>query len=536
MPAIEVDVYEHSTPWDSAAFLATLTEDFARTIHRQRNAEGSWSVAVLNDSPEKALLQTNRYLKFRIGTTIVQAGRIGLWDCQVLGSGEEAEETFVVSGAGYLATLADAIVEQHPDQGRLQSDTRYFNFANPDYDDSLWGFAVELFRQDDAVNSLYGVDAPTDWPDPTAYWIWTVAPDFGLTPPTPVGDTYYRTVVNIAEGDYSFFIAADDGYELWVDGVLLASQTEAFQWRQTHKIDAFLAAGNHTIAIKGVNIERVAATTNGAALIFAMYSTVSGGELDTLVVHSDSTWLALGYPATPPGFTAGAIVSTLLWEAWGRDALWTWWYEFDELVDSAGNAWADEIEISFRIGEKMNEVVKKLAVTYVEVDADFDQLGLLMWNKGGRPAGSAVTLSDGVDLEDARPSQDPALVTDLYVHKADGKYESVPSGFGTGGVAQPRIEALLEAGSAPSDGSASRMADGEFDQFAAEKIKTQWTAVPSAGKVPLVDYWPGKSIQVTSQDLSEVATMIETLTVTDLGDSEDGYNDYAFTAHGEGTQ
>lgn len=534
MDGLEVRVHDTADPWTDGGYLGSLSEDFARSVTMVDNDAGTWQVSMLADSADRALLVTNRWLKFRLGSTNIAAGRVGAWDEGTLEAEEESAEIVTFSGGTELSTLKDAIVYPHPEPFRLPSDTRFFNFATPEYADSadyfFWSAAFELFQQGDDVLSLYGDDAPESWPDPTAYWIWSQDIDLGDDPPMPVGDTYYRTEVTTAEGDHSLFIAADDGYELWVDGVLQAAQTEAFQWRTTRKVDLFLAAGSHTVAIKATNITRVLSSSNGAAVVFAMYSTVDGGELDTLVLHSDSTWAALGYPTTSPGFTAGEIWAILMGEATDREALYPWDYLFDEVYDTAGEFWVDRIAISFRVGETYLDVLRKLAETYVDVSTDVS-LNLLMWRKGNRPEGAAVAFLTGTNLERLHRAQDPRYVTDLLVHQADGRFTERPSGFGSfTDASDPRVEALLEAGSAPDELAAEPMADALLEQFAAEKIHAQWTPLSGVAQpVPGVDWWPGKTVTVDGASVK-----VDRLTIADVSDSEDGEVEGSYAVAAEG--
>ena len=537
---IEVRIYDQ-WGWDPADPHTVLTEDKARQVHDAKNDVGSWSFALPRDSAEIAAVEPNSIVRFFVDGVQRFQGRVGPWDQTTISDGEESSELRTVSGPGLLATLKDGIVGPGPQQGRLVSDTRFFNFASPEYgatpDLFFWSAAYELWQQGDNVNSLYGADTPEDWPDPTAYWIWDRNIDLGLVPPMPVGDVFFRTEVTLSEGDYSLFIAADDGYSLWVDGVLQAAQTEAFQFRQTHKVDLFLEAGTHTIGIKGTNIERVSAATNGAGVVFAMYSTVDGGQLDTLVLHSDSTWMVLGYPTTSPGFTAGEILRILMEEAIDRDALQNWWYAFDDVYDYNGNAWTDRIEIGFRIGDETYlDVVRKMAETYVDV-AVSDDVYLRAVNKGGWNTGPAVTFDVGDHVLDLHHANDPAYATDILVHQADGTYRWTTSGFGAPyGGAGPRIEAGLEAGSSPSDLSTDRLAEGIFDRFAQPKRLVPFSILPDSSTRPWADWWCGKVVQMADESLGLVDSEITAVVVADVSDESDGETEGSYVVSGEALQ
>lgn len=523
--------------------IGDLSEDFARTFQEQYLDVGSATVNLPRASSDVAHIVTNRWLKYRYDGLVRFSQRIAGRRQHTIAEGEEAEQILTITGPGGLATLKDAIVQPHPSTGRLENeaDTRWFNFACLDYTDwtfSPWIAAIALYRQDDAA-SPYGFDVPESWPDGTAYWMWGTVVGGG-SPPHAVGDCYFRTtVVTSTEGDYSFFIAADDGSELWVDGVLLHAQTEAFLFRQTLRIDRFLNAGTHTIAIKGTNIDRPSSpATNRAGVLFAMYRTTDGGELDTLALHSDSTWKALAYPAAPPGLTPGEILTALMDEAWARGGLDVWLVNFSDTHDTAGNAWSAEVDIGFRVGETYLDVLRKLGETSIDFRMDYNLIRLLAYNKNGLDTGGAVVLVEGDQIVDLEHDYEPAYVTDLLVRQSDGSYVEVVSGQAAtpANGTHPRVEALLEAGSAPSTEAAERMAEGVFDAWSEPRTRVTWTMVPESGEQPFLDWWPGKRITVPNMSSVGQSTLVESLTIADVDEGESGEVGGIQLAFGEGRQ
>jgi hypothetical protein len=521
-----VEVYQAWRPWDAAGLIDTLeSEDPNRSVRIVENAPGTWALSVPKGSADAALLTPYRWVKFRVDGAIVRAGRIQPFEQGTIEQGEEAAESLSFSGEGALGSLRDATVWPHEDTGRLARDTRFFNFASPDYDSSAWTPAIELYEQGDPGTSLYGVDVPTDWPNPAAFWIWGTVLDLGSSPPMPVGDCYFRTTVTLAsEGDYAFFITADDGYELWVDGVLLAAQTEAFIFRNTNRVDQFLDAGVHTVAIKGTNIDRpTSPATNAAGVLFSMYAT-SAGELTTLELQSDDSWDCLAYPASPPGFTPGKIVGTLMWDAWGREAIWPWWYTWDYLLDSNGDAWPEEVEISFRYTDTILDVLLKLAETYVDFTADEDLMSVDMVAKGGWTISSGVTLVDGVNLGDLTHTGDPSRGTDLLVQDAEGKLTEVSSGLADAwpNPTVPRIEQFVQVGSAGSSETAAAMTEGIFDDEGADQVIATAIVETIAGALPLVDFLVFQTVQMPDRDGVNATTRVRSVTIADVPADQDG--------------
>lgn len=524
---LAVEVYDGSDPSNPANLLRTFTEDDGRTFRVARNDPGTWTVRVPRDSTDSTYCQTHRWVKFRLDGAVVQAGRIAPWTQGTIEEGEESDEVLTLSAPGFLTTLRDAIVYPHSSTGRLARDTRWFNFASPDYpDEASWAAAVQLYEQGNAGTSLPGVDVPEDWPDATAWWIWGTNYNLANSPPQAVGDCYFRTSVTLAaEGDYAMFITCDDGYELWVDGVMLAAQTEAFIWRNTYRIDQFLDAGTHTIAIKGTNMDRpTSPSTNHAGLLFAMYSTTAGGELAVLQVHSDNTWKCKAYPATPPGFTPGEIIKILMDEAYARGAIQAWSYSFGNALDSNGDAWTEEVEQSFRFSDTVLDALNKLGETWIDYTGDPDTIELDMVNKGGLGTTVAVSLQEGQHLAGLTHNGDPARITDGLMRDASGVLTEVSSG----GAADPpdgdnpRIEGFVEAGGAGSPHSAERQAAGIFDNAGADRVLVTAGLERITGVLPHVDFQVGDTITMPNRNGHGYPTVIEAITTTDVPSDADG--------------
>lgn len=538
--SLAVEVYDGTNP-GAGSPLQVFTEDEARSLRVARSAPGTWAVSVPRGSTDAGFVQTNRWVKFRLDGTVVQSGRIGPWDQDTIAAGEEAAEDLAIAGDGAVATLRDAIVFPHVSTGRLARDSRFFNFASPDYpDQASWGAAVQLYQQGDAATSLPGVDIPEDWPDSTAWWIWGTNYNLANSPPQAVGDCYFRTQVILAnEGDYAFFITADDGYELWVDGVLLAAQTEAFIWRQTYRIDQFLDAGTHTVAIKATNMDRPSSpTTNHAGLLFAMYSTAEGGELAVLQVHSDNTWACSAYPATPPGFTPGEILDILLDEAFARGAIQVWSWSFTGALDSNGDAWAGEIEVSYRFSDTVLDVLGKLAESYVDYAADPDVIELDVTVKGALGSPVALSLLDGTHLASLRHSNDPSKVTDLLTQDAEGILTEVSSGIADAppNADNPRIESFVQNGGAASATAAEDQAVGLFDNAGAYRVLVTAGVEAIAGATPLAAFTIGDTIDMPDRDGVATATSIEAISVADVAADADGELEGSVTYAVEGIQ
>lgn len=523
--SVEVRVYAGADPTDLVgSLLGTLAEDGGRAVSDKKNDAGAWAVAVPRDAAEAAWIQTYNVVRFLVGGTVCFSGRIGPRDQQTLDPGEEAREMRSIGGPGILDTLRDARVDPHPDV-TLRHDTRYFTFAAIDYVDwGSWDPAVELFRQDDADESLYGTDVPASWPDPTAYWIWGTALSDPLDdPPQPIGKCYFRRSPNLTTtGDCALLIACDDKYRLFVDGVFVGENGEAHMFREYDRYNLFLEAGVHDIAIECENIARPVSSTNSAGLLFAMYRTIDGGVLDDLMIHSDDDWQVLAYPAAPPGMTPGEIMNVIIEEAQARGALAIWSVDFTDSLDSNGDAWDHELDITVRVcAEKVHDVLLKLAEADVDFAVDHETLTLRMFNKGGLNTGGAVEPEVGVDLLDLHHATDPAEATSLAVRHADGSLVFLDSGVPSEDADEPRIEAYIEAGSAPSSEAAERMAAAIFDLLAAPAPDVTFELHPD-GPAPWVDIWPGKVITIPDDSLTPVSVEVQSIQIVDLPPADDG--------------
>lgn len=112
-----------------------------------------------------------------------------------------------------------------------------------------------------------------------AQWIWSPAHE---KESTPAATCYFRKSFEVAQpqrGEVQ--IAADDGYELFVNGRRVAGGND---WKRLDTIDitAYLTGGSNTLAVKVVN------QTAGSAGLVARVTVKDGGVERQF--HTDSTW------------------------------------------------------------------------------------------------------------------------------------------------------------------------------------------------------------------------------------------------------
>lgn len=217
-----------------------------------------------------------------------------------VGSGEKSDQWVEVSGRGVLACLEDAVV--YPEYGftpKSRGEKRLFTFVANAYEGVIddgtglgytnfgWGWAAELKAQFDQATPPW-IGSPKDWPElgQNALWIWDKVRG-SRTAPAPSGFVYFLKRFYIDnEEDIAFFAAADDAFELYLDGQPLMQNGGTFGWRETMRADLKVAAGHHLIAVRCENIARPYGDAPGG-FIFTMASL---GEITNTTVNEKATF------------------------------------------------------------------------------------------------------------------------------------------------------------------------------------------------------------------------------------------------------
>lgn len=229
---------------------------------------------------------------------------------------------------------------------------------------------------------------PGSWPDPDADWLWDRdVTHMGI----PAGTCYFRGGFTLSRAiTAEVWAAGDDSYDLWLDGVKLLEDTVYVD--QAKKTQVSLDAGAHTLAARVTNDNNL----RGGLLVTVMELDPSGTPVGA-VARTDSSWLVLAYPASPPGFTPGEVIRILVEEAQTRGALVSVTLDFDDALDTAGDPWPVTGEIAFPVGADLLTALKQLAETYGDLLMTPRDLELAFYS-GGLGAATAVTLAAGVNL------------------------------------------------------------------------------------------------------------------------------------------
>lgn len=463
MRAIEAAVYEP----DGITLVVTLGSDSKREWLDDLSAEGSGTLEVKLGHADDTALQPGRIVRMSIDGTaryqwLVEELDPTYADPQNRQSGRVVKAT----GRGVLALLEDAVVYPELGLGRISPETRYFNFASWDYDDSAWTNAVELKTQSDPDDSLPWYGAPKGWPDPNATWI---GPTGSLTPPVDPGDVYFRGTFTIPAGEggeYRFFTTADDGFEWYLDGNKIASEQGVGLWGATRQFDQLLDEGDHLVAVKATNFDRPVAATNVFGFIMSVYPLLGGGvTLGDVISGSSSGTSMLAYPAKAPGMTPGKILDVLLTEAQTRGLLTDLSWDFTDTLDSNGDAWPKEIDISFPVNTSLLNVVKSLVAEHA-CDVAMAPSGLVLhaYKQRGVDLSGTVTAEYGVNIGRLGFKKTRAGFNTTLSRTAEGRW--VETRLDSAVTAWGRREIGLSLGGAPSDDAADRQAKAFFDDQA----------------------------------------------------------------------
>lgn len=271
-------------------------------------------------------------------------------------------------------------------------DDRVFGWMAPDYDDSTWAAPITFGAAANNVTPAWQGIAGRMAGD-TAEMIWATGTTTALA---PGGWCYFRkrfTVTTAVRARITF--VADDIGELYLDGQsLIVGNQWTNQPGDVASTDVDLDATTHTLAVVVQNSLAGPAIVDGAPFNPAMLA-CSVRPFDALgnlgaplaqtegpVFDSDTGWMVLAYPATPPGLTPGQVLTRVLAEAHFRGALAGISGSWSDTVDSAGTPWPVVASIGTRVGNDVTTFVREMTDTYIDVAMDPATLTLHAYVKG----------------------------------------------------------------------------------------------------------------------------------------------------------
>lgn len=482
------------------------------------NDPGSATIGFALEDPDRLLLTPGRIVRFLLDGTPRFSAIVPRPNTVLVAPDGEADEGSTFDMKGLLALLDDALVEPELGAGRISSGQRRFDWTSRYFDDSAWGNAVELFEvsstsADGQWNSPDGPDGwPIDSPMRAARWVWSQAQGtIGVDdPPQPAGDIYLRRTFTLTDEKLvGFFFTADDGYEVYVDGDPIAAELQAFAWGTARMEQRFLDAGEHTIAVRATNLDRILSSTNVAGFLFgAATMTTGGAEIDEVILVSDSSWKVLGYPAVAPTMTPGEILGILVDEAQARGALPGLATTFTDATATGGAAWAHPVDVIVQVGASIGDVVRMLLETSIDVRMTATGLTLNVYNRGTLGTVKAADLSSKELLAEASVNGEDAGATAALYQDSRGRWH-----WATAPGATIRREVPVSLGSASSDDQATRQIAALFERTADPTDHAIYAFEPFAGVVPYVDFEVGDTITGRNGDDVPEAIRVEALTV-----------------------
>lgn len=384
-------------------------------------------------------------------------------------------DPITIAGPGAVEALRRALVGPPGGFGRcaVPDDVRLFGFMAPSYDDTGWMEGAALFShgQQESPTPPNLVERPRGWTDPLAEWIWTQEATGDPLTNDP-GKSYFRRVLEVGPGEGTrvrLFVTAANTYTAYFDGAEVASGSDyrGFQW-----IDLDLCENtNHVFAavVENQTPPDNWAGQNIGGLLMSMRKLMDDDTFDTVLYRShtpslypgtpaEGPWKALHIPAAPPGQTPGHILATLLDEAQDRGVFTQVTRDFSAALDSAGNAWPEEIEFACRVGDdSVMSVAERLREYGVDVELTAD-LVFRAWAERGTDRTGSVTIGLGVAGEQGVDTEDEEINA-IMARTQEGWIEEPPA------PTADRREGFLSLGLTPSNATGRQIAADAAAEF-----------------------------------------------------------------------
>lgn len=507
---ISAEVYAGDSP---GTLITALSEARRHNFLDQLNDTGSGAVEIHKQDSDLAsfpyLLNYGNIIRILLDGTPVFAYVLESRDTPIAPPEEHSGEWYPLSGRGVLSLLENAVV--YPDGGVGINKTvrqRTFDFSAIDYDDSAWisATAYETEGSPTLHSQVIG------WPDGTAYWIWGEAPT-GSPGASPAGTNYFRKSFTLgADATVAVFATGDNRLvKLYLDNEPILESTGANAYRHTFRADRDLTTGTHVIAAEVKNGTGGVAHPNPGGLLCVVYTLDEANDLDALVVHTDSTWLALDYPANVPGMSIGEIWRILVDEAQNRGGLPGITLGFTDTDDTNSNAWDDNPDIALDIGTNLLDVAQTFIEQFVDMDVT-PTLELQIYNKGtyGTDLTGSVNLLVGEDFEDLQSRGLPHLTNSVLARDQNAVLMEVEDSPSL--AARARKEKYIEFGLAPSEDRAVAMSDEVLAEFAGPSVELTGRVTADSG--PYTTWRKGDLILMPDREGTPTDTQILSVAIS----------------------
>lgn len=146
------------------------------------------------------------------------------------------------------------------------------------------------------------------------------------------------------------------------------------------------------------------------------------GSYAEAIVHTDTSWKMLAYPATAPGMTPGHILRVLIEEARARGVgvLDNFTLDFSDALDSAGTAWSSSLSFPVSLPADVHRVAVMLEEMGFACDVT-PALALQCWNDRGGDLSAAIVLTAGTaNVTNVNAQRDETAVSNV-IHYRTGE-------------------------------------------------------------------------------------------------------------------
>ncbi len=369
---------------------------------------------------------------------------------------------------------------------------------------------------------------PTDWPDPTAKWIW------GSDPTQTIFEDevcWFRAKIWIpADGTYRWFSTGDDSYMVWFDGIEIASlnydTTAANGWQRADEVDLDLDQGWHVVSMRGqnrVNPFVTASATNNPAAVIGTLMTLDGNLKPLAPVpytatnnaappgNADAGWWANW---AGPAWKAGDVLLTLIEEAKARGVtrLQNITLDFTASLDSNGLPWTTRVSRTWDVGTNLLQVAFDLCELGVDVWMTADNILHCAERRGSDDPVFAIVYGDNVT----------GYNTDETFTGASVAYTRTRTGWFT--LSNDTSEMILggkrEAGISLANTDSEDQAIGLSHRaigsvVMANIVATAQAIVPIAGSIPYTDVQISDLIYVLSPNGAQRMGRLLSVSVTE---------------------
>lgn len=409
---------------------------------------GGWSVTMRSADETAALIQPDDYVVINIAGSdgIPVPACVGIVDDdddQRIHPDEEKSQTRTFSGPLILGRFKDGAIEPPNGVNVLPIvDDVHYDYTHPEYDWSGESNATDItsvwYAVRDAGGAFVEDNPPLDEFTPHSggrwgYLSWftkSMPPGNITTPPdtrestriigpadgtiagttTAPGDFYLGgdPFTTWYEGDHLYFLTADNGATLFIDGAEIASaglgdDPHSGHWSLTQG-KVYLTAGTHYPTIKLTNEEAPFGAPNPTGVAASIYVPSYPVLPNDLIWETTTSMKIIERPAETPGMSP-CMAARLYLESHQANGRFTGWgLTCTDGFDTDGAAWAVTPVISVRVGSDDGlALFLKIMEAYADVrilTSPGQQVS--MWNKDAYQPSSGVTFAQAVNLTSLR--------------------------------------------------------------------------------------------------------------------------------------